>query len=72
MTVARATRRRERFVANRVVAAISRRIINFPAGSDLAVALQIQTKLKTARMKRASPVKRTLGAEVVPLDATPI
>jgi hypothetical protein len=31
------------------------------------MALQIQTKLKTSRMERASPVKRTLGAEVVPL-----
>jgi hypothetical protein len=31
------------------------------------MALQIQTKLKAARMERASPVKRTLGAEVVPL-----
>jgi hypothetical protein len=32
------------------------------------MALQIQTKLKAARMKRASPVKRTRGAKVVPLD----
>jgi hypothetical protein len=32
------------------------------------MALQVQTKLEAARMERASPVKRTLGAEVVPLD----
>jgi hypothetical protein len=32
------------------------------------MALQIQTKLKAAPMERASPVKRTLGAEVVPLN----
>jgi hypothetical protein len=32
------------------------------------MALQIQTKLKAAQMERASPVKRTLDAEIVPLD----
>ena len=67
MMIVRPTRGGQRFVADRVVAAISRRIINFPTGSDLAMALQIQTKLKAARMKCASPIKRMLGAEVVPL-----
>jgi hypothetical protein len=42
--------------------------MHFSADSNLAMALQIQTKLKTARMERASPVKRALSAEVVPLD----
>src|SRR6266508_5531942 len=69
MMITRSPRRREQFVADRVIAAISRRIIavHFPADSDLAMALQIQTKLKAARMERTSPVKRTLGAKVVPL-----
>ena len=68
MMVVRAARRRERFAADGVVATISRRIINFSIGSNLAAALEIQTKLKTARVKCASPVERTLGPKVVPLD----
>src|SRR5438105_3907584 len=68
MMIARAPRGRERFVGDRVVARISRSVPDFPVRADLAVTFQIQTKLETARMKCASPIKRTLSAKVVPLD----
>src|SRR5207245_436650 len=33
-----------------------------------SMSVEVQAKLQTIRMKRASPVKRTLNAKVVPLD----
>src|SRR4030095_814657 len=63
MMITRSPRRRERFVADRVIPAIPRRIIamHFSADSNLAMALQIQTKLKTARMERACTVEPARG-----------
>src|SRR4051794_26096360 len=70
--VARLTRRAERFVPNRVVAGALRSVVG-PI-SDHPAAFNVQAKLKTARTETDSPVERTLGPEIVPLqtDAEPV
>src|SRR6266567_4193136 len=62
-------RRRQGFVPDGVVTANPRRVIasRFLRGSDLAVAFEIQTKLKAAWMKTFSPIERTRRTKVMPL-----
>jgi len=69
----RATRRRQRFTGNRIIATVARNIVaprpTFSA--YCSVAIEIQTKLQAIRMESASPVKGTLGAKIVPLNGDP-
>src|SRR5207244_7190267 len=69
--IVRATQRRQSVVADRIVARISRRIFSFGRSADLTVALEIQTKLETAWMKGAAPVKIARRLKIVPLDRDP-
>src|SRR6266480_2669026 len=59
MMIVRATRRWQRLVPNRVVTGITGCVITvrFLGRSDLAVAVEIQTKLKGPRMKTFSPIE---------------
>src|SRR2546423_7110330 len=66
MAIMGASRRRKRFVTNGVVARISRLVTSLAGDADFATAFQVQTKLQTPRMKRASPVKRARQPEIVP------
>src|SRR5438270_11241109 len=66
--IVRATGRRQWLIADRVVAGISRSVICFRGPADFAVTVEIQTKLQTARMKGAAPVKIARRFEIVPLN----
>src|SRR2546423_15462048 len=70
MTIVRATRGRQRFVAQGIIAGISRRIIAARAAerANLPVTIELQPKFQAAPVKGASPVERMRGAKVVPLD----
>src|SRR4029077_207616 len=65
-----APRRGQRPIGNSIIAAIARQIIAAcTAGSaNGSMSVEVQAKLQTIRMKRASPVKRTLNAKVMPFD----
>src|SRR5512132_4114345 len=65
-----APRRNQRPTGNSIIAAMARQIIAARAAGSAngSVSVEIQAKLQAIRMKRASPVKRTLNAKVMPLD----
>src|SRR4029077_10065540 len=73
MTIVRTPRRRQRSIGDRVVPTVARNIIASRAtfSAYCSVAIEIQTELKAVWMESASPVKRTLGPKVVPLDGYP-
>src|SRR5438874_12903713 len=70
MMVVRSSRCRQVFVADCIIASITRHIVALltPNCADRAMALQVQTKLEAARMKTAAPIERTLRAKVMPFD----
>src|SRR5262249_35941046 len=65
-----APRRGQWSIGNSVIAAIARQIIAACAAdsANRSMSVEIQAKLEAIRMKRASPVKRTLNVKIVPLD----
>src|SRR5262249_280105 len=65
-----APRRGQWSIGNSVIAAIARQIIAACAAdsANRSMSVEIQAKLEAIRMKRASPVKRTLNAKIMPLD----
>src|SRR5437870_101577 len=70
MMVVRSARCRQLFIPDCVIARITRHIVALlsPSCAVRAVALQVQTKLETTRMKTAAPIERTLRAKVMPFD----
>src|SRR5205823_12896367 len=70
MMIAGAARRGKWFVCDGIVSAISRRIIAALAAvcAYRSVTSEIQAEFQAVRMKSAAPIKRMLGAEIVPLD----
>src|SRR5580765_3973535 len=70
MMIARVTRCRQWFIGDCVIAGIAWMIITARVAfsANRATAVEIQTKLEAAWMESAAPVKRVLGAKVVPLD----
>src|SRR3954451_22017717 len=70
MMVMSAARRRERSVADPIVAAVTWKIIAplRTLGAYRAVTIQVQAKFQTIRVKSAPPVEAATGAKIVPLD----
>src|SRR5437764_11309314 len=68
MMIAGAARRGKWFVCDGIVSAISRRIIAALAAvcAYRSVTSEIQAEFQAVRMKSAAPIKRMLGAEIVP------